>query len=395
MSKEGHDLERTRQITALLCGILTGLVLAIVLALYAAGGFSGLRAAAKYAAVLRLIGREYVADADTDTITDDALSGAVGGLDRWSYYMDAETYAAYQDYSANVYQGIGVTVSKDEETGGFLVHAVNRDGPAQQAGITAGDIIVAVDGNDVTEEDLTYLHDLIQADFGGTAQVSVLHEDGSTETFSVSCEQIFSNPVTYTLLDGGTGYVAIDNFRQGAGAEAIAAIEDLLDEGAERLVFDVRSNPGGQVSELTELLDYLLPEGIVFIRVDKAGNEEIDRSDADCLDLPMAVVMNADSFSAAEYFAAALREYDRAVLVGEATTGKARSQITIPLTDGSAVHLSKYTYLTPQRNDLYEAGGLVPDTEAELTEDERLLLDTGWLEPEDDPQVQAAVEALS
>ena len=202
------------------------------------------------------------------------------------------------------------------------------------------------------------------------------------------------SPVEYQMLDDSVGYIAVANFRKGAGADAVAAAEELIGQGAQALVFDVRNNPGGQVSELEELLDYLLPEGDIFIRADKHGKEVVETSDADCVELPAAVIVNGDSYSAAEYFAAALREYGWAVVVGEATTGKARSQITVSLPDGSAVHISKYTYLTPQRNDLFEAGGIVPDVEQTLTEEERQQYDTGWLEPADDPQVQAAIGAL-
>ena len=289
----------------------------------------------------------------------------------------------------------GGTITKDEATGGFLIMAVTKDGPAQAAGIVRGDIILAVDGEDVTQGDTAFLRSLIQADFGKTAVVTVMHEDGAAENFDVSCEEIYSDPVSSMMLDGAVGYAAIDNFRKGAGSEAVAAIEALLEDGAQSLILDVRSNPGGQVTELTELMDYLLPEGDIFIRADKNGNEEIDTSDASCLEIPMAVLVNGDSYSAAEYFAAALREYGWAVVVGQPTTGKARSQITVALPDGGAVHISHYTYLTPHRVDLYETGGIVPDVVSELSEEEQTLYETGWLEPEDDPQVQAALQALS
>lgn len=372
-------------------GAVLGVLAAFAVLLWHMGGWSGFAAARKYASVLRTLERDYIGAYDAAQITDDALAGAVGGLDAWSYYMDAEEYAAYQDYSANRYQGIGVTIMKDDETGGFLVTDVQRDGPAETAGIVPGDIILAVDGQSVTEGDTEYLRSLIQADFGQQALVTVRHEDGREEDFSVSCEEIYASPVSYELMDGDVGYIIISNFREGAGGEAVAAVDALVAEGARSLVFDVRSNPGGLVSELVELLDHLLPEGDVFIRVDKNGNEQIDRSDAACVELPMAVIVNADSYSAAEFFAAALREYGWAQVVGEATTGKARSQITVELEDGSAVHFSKYSYLTPDRNDLYEAGGLTPDVEVALTEEERQDFDTGWLEPADDPQVQAAL----
>lgn len=376
--------------------MLIGLITAALAVVIVCGGPARLKALVKYAQVMQVIRTEFVGEYDVSEISDAAMSGAIEGLDdKWSYYMDAETYASYQDYSANRYQGIGVTVAKDEVTGGFAVLTVNKDGPAQTAGIVPGDIILAVDGADVTDGDTAYLRSLIQADYGKDAVVTVLHEDGSTQDLAVSCEAIYSSPVSCEMLEGAIGYVAVFNFRQGAGADAIAAAETLIADGAESIVFDVRSNPGGQVSELVELLDYLLPEGDIFVRADKNGHEEVDTSDADWIELPAAVLVNSGSYSAAEYFAAALSEYGRAIVVGEQTTGKARSQITVELRDGSAVHISKYSYLTPLRNDLYLAGGLTPDVEAELTEEQQALYDTGWLEPADDPQVQAAVRALT
>ena len=388
-------MNRKTKATAVLTGVLIGFLAAVILVLAVFGGVAGASSALKYAAVLRVLRTVFVADVDMRSVTDSAMAGAVNGIDdRWSYYMTAEEYEDYTDYSANRYQGIGVTIQKDEETGGFRVLSVNREGPAMRAGIVPDDIILAVDGQDVTTGEATDLRALIQADFGKTALITVRHEDGAEEDIPVSCEEIYSNPVESQMLDGGTGYVAIRNFRDGAAQNAIDAVEELREQGAERLVFDVRDDPGGQLTELVALLDYLLPEGEVFIRSDKAGHETVEVSDADCVDLPMAVIVNGESYSAAEFFAAAMREYDWAVIVGEPTTGKSRSQITVVLHDGSAVHISKYRYLTPHRVDLFETGGLTPDVEIGLSEEEYGQYITGWLEPADDPQVQAAAEAL-
>ena len=388
-------MKNSHTTAALLAGILAGLLAAAILLLAVFGGASGVASALKYAEVLRVLRATFVADVDMQSVTDAAMAGAVSGIDdRWSYYMTAEEYEDYLDYSANRYQGIGVTIQKDEETGGFRIVSVNKNGPAMLAGITVGDIILAVDGQDVTAGETDDLRALIQADFGQDAILTVQHESGLTEEIPVSCEEIYSSPVEYELLDGGVGYVAVRNFRDGAAQGAIDAVEDLLGQGAESLVFDVRDDPGGQLTELVALLDYLLPEGEIFLRSDKAGHESVEVSDASCVELPMAVLVNGDSYSAAEFFAAALREYEWAVVVGEPTTGKSRSQITVELHDGSAVHVSKFRYLTPDRVDLFEAGGLTPDVEVALSEEEYGLFETGWLEPADDPQVQAAVEAL-
>ena len=384
----------SQKATHICAGILAGVLLMGALLVTSFGGFSNIRAAMKYAAVLRAVENHYVGEYDLDDLTDAALSAAVDSLDdNWSYYMNADSYAAYQDYAANRYQGIGVTIQKDEVTGGFIIASLVKDGPAQLAGMLEGDIILAVDGEDVTAGDAAYVRELIQADFGKNATVTALR-DGERLNFTVSCEAVYSAPVEFELL-GSTGYVRIENFREGAAASAIEAVESLREQGAESLVFDVRSNPGGQVSELVDLLDYLLPEGDVFIRADKRGNEVTERSDEACVRLPIAVVINGDSYSAAEFFAAALPEYAWATVVGESSTGKARSQVTLPLRDGSAVHLSKYTYLTPQRNDLYEAGGVTPDVPALLTDEQRAEFDTGWLAPADDPQIQTAIAVVN
>lgn len=378
-----------------ICCMLIGSLVTLAGIIVGAGGFRAFARTAKFAAVMRLVETRFVGDCDMDEAADAAFSGLIASLDdRWSYYMDPESYAAYLDTSANRYQGIGVTILKDAETAGFLIVTIQKDGPAQQAGLQAGDIIMAVDGTDVTAGDAEALRALIQADYGKDALIRFRSPDGTEKEVPVSCREIYTNPVNSQMLDGHVGYVDIDNFRQGAGQEAIDAIQALLAQGADSLVFDVRDDPGGLVSELVKLLDYLLPEGDLFIQSDRRGHETVDRSDADCLELPMAVIVNENSYSAAEFFAAALHDYEWAVTVGQPTTGKARSQVTYGLRDGSAVHLSQYSYLTPARTDLYKTGGIVPDVETALDEEQMTLSQTGWLEPADDAQVRAAVDAL-
>lgn len=389
MSFKGKDAGK-----GLLCG-LAGALAALAIVILGFGGFRSFGRAAKFAAVMRIIATQFVGDYDLDEATDAALATAVDTIDDdWSYYMDAAGYDAYQDYSANLYQGIGVTVQADEATGGFRIALTTRDGPADRAGLVPGDVILAVDDISVQGKAVEDLRALIQADYGQDAVITVRHADGTEEDVSVSCEAIYTSPVSYELLDGHIGYVKITNFRQGAGEDSVAAVEQLLEQGADSFVFDVRDNPGGQVSEMVTILDRLLPEGDLFIRADKHGREHVEESDPVCVELPMAVVVNSESYSAAEFFAAALRDYDWASIAGQPTTGKARSQVTYTLWDGSAVHISRYTYLTPGRTDLYEEGGLEPDSVVSLTEEEQTQYLTGWLEPADDPQVQAAIGLL-
>ena len=155
----------------------------------------------------------------------------------------------------------------------------------------------------------------------------------------------------------------------------------------------MRHNPGGYASELVKVLDYLLPEGELFRTVRYDGKEDVDMSDADCLDVPMAVLVNAGSYSAAEFFAAALRDYEAAVVVGEQTVGKGYFQTTYQLNDGSAVALSIGEYFTPKGKNL-AAVGVTPDVVVTVDEETASAIYYGTLNPEEDPQIQAAVKTL-
>ena len=168
-----------------------------------------------------------------------------------------------------------------------------------------------------------------------------------------------------------------------------------MEQGAKGLIFDVRFNPGGYKKELEQVLDYLLPEGTIFHAVSYDGEEDKTMSDAECLEMPMAVLVNEDSYSAAEFFAAALQEYQWAKVVGTPTTGKGYFQSTFDLSDGSAVNLSIGKYFTPVKGiSLAEVGGLQPDLIEEVDEELYYQLYAGSVKPQDDPQIQAAVKLL-
>ena len=324
--------------------------------------------AMKYLEIKNVIDEKYVGTVNEENVSAAAFDAMVSALgDQWSYYMSPSEYSAYKLYSANQYVGLGVQVDKDAETGGLKITGVNSGTPADNAGLEAGDIILAVAGTDITGMTVGDARSFISSNLGESVKLKIRDKDGNESELSVNCELIYTSPVTYRMLSGSIGYVQILNFDSGAADAAIKAIETLLGQGALGFVFDVRTNPGGLLSELTALLDYLLPSGNIFISVDKAGNQTPTESDSVCLDMPMAVLVNADTYSAAEFFAAALQDYNWAEIVGERTTGKSRSQQTIELSDGSAVHLSTARYLTPAGIDLAEQGGLIPDQEVALT----------------------------
>jgi len=322
------------------------------------GGRDQYKAAQKYIEVQNVIEDKYIGEYDENSIIDSAASAMVESLgDRWSYYMTADQYTAYKLHTSNEYEGIGVTLSKDEKSGGFEIISVIEDTPAETAGLEAGQIIVAVDDEDVTDMTIDELREVITSKVN--SEILIETKDGTQ--YKVDCSVIYNNPVSYEITSDLIGYIRIDNFDAGCGEATKEAIDNLISQGAKSLCFDVRDNPGGMVSELITVLDYILPEGDIFVSVDGSGKETVTQSDNVCLQMQMAVIVNENTYSAAEYFAAALQEYGWATIIGAPTTGKSRSQTTVVLSDGSAVHISNHKYLTPKRVDLADQGGITPD----------------------------------
>lgn len=340
-----------------------------------------------------LILTRFIGEAEQEQLRDAAAEGMIESLDdRWSYYMSAGEFQTHMETANNAYVGIGITITVEEGTEGFSIMVVNENGPAAEAGLQVGDVIIAVEGTSTIGMEASGARDLVRGKEGTQVQITVLR-DGQEQTFSVTRREVKTPVAEYEMLEEGIGLVSIVNFDSRCAEETVAAIETLLDQGAKKLIFDVRNNPGGYAKELVKVLDYLLPEGELFRTVDYAGKENVDMSDADCLDIPMAVLVNGDSYSAAEFFAAAMAEYDAAVVVGEKTSGKGHFQYTYELNDGSAVALSVGKYYTPGGVSL-EGVGITPDVEVSVTEDQGAMIYYGTLDPREDPQIQAAVEAL-
>lgn len=340
-----------------------------------------------------LILERYVGEADRTAMEDAAAQAMVSAIDdRWSYYISAADYQDYLEDMANEYVGIGVTIQVNEEMDGLLVIQVNKNGPAYEAGILPGDVMIAVGGVDIRGMTTDETAALVKGEEGTYVDITFLR-DGVEITFSVERRQVTVEVVTYALLEGNVGLVTIANFHSGCSDAAIAAVKELLDQGAESFIFDVRNNGGGYASELVELLDYLLPEGPLFRTVSYAGEEKVDYSDKKCLDMPMVVLANRNSYSAAEFFAAALVEYEAATFVGEQTTGKGRYQVCYSLSDGSAVNISIGEYFTPNGNNLADIG-VTPDVAVEVDEETFYAIYAGSLAPMEDPQIAAALEVL-
>lgn len=348
---------------------------------------------AKAAEVQEIIETYFIDDYDENTLADGAASGMVDATgDEWSYYLSADEVAAYEESMANAYVGVGITITEDAEAGGMRVEEVVSGGPAEEAGIRMGDLLLAVEGEDVLTLGIDGTRNLVRGEEGTHVNMH-FSRNGTEYDVSVERRSIETPVVTGELLDENIGYIKIDNFDERSAAETIAFVKDLIGQGAEALLFDVRFNPGGYADELVKVLDYLLPEGDLFRSVDYAGREEVDTSDTSCVELPMAVLVNEDSYSAAEFFAAALQEYEWATIVGSQTYGKGNFQTAFYLSDGSMVNLSIGKYYTPGGKSLSETG-VTPDVVVDLDDEQYALLYYNALEQADDPQFQAAIDTL-
>ena len=340
-----------------------------------------------------LIQERFIAEADTTKLQDAAASAMVKATgDRWSYYISAEEYESYAEQMANAYVGVGITIQRQEGNTGFLILEVIPGGPAEEAGLLLEDLLVKVSGTDVREKTVEEVRDLVKGKEGTFVDLTVIRQ-GEPRTVSVERRKVHTPVASWQMLDHNIGLVTIENFDDRCAEETIAAIETLLGEGAEKLIFDVRNNPGGYAHELVKVLDYLLPEGELFRAVHYDGKENVDYSDEKCLQVPMAVLVNGDSYSAAEFFAAALQEYDAAVVVGQQTCGKGYFQTTIHLNDGSAVALSVGKYYTPGGVSLADVG-VTPDKWIETDEETEVLIYYASLDAQDDPYIQEAVKLL-
>lgn len=340
-----------------------------------------------------LIEERFVGEADATAMEDAAAAAMVAALgDEWSYYIPAADYRSYLEDMSNSYVGIGITIVLRED-GYPEVVDVTEGGPAEAANLQVGDVILKANDQDCAQLGMDGTRNVVRGEEGTTVQLTLLRGE---EELVVDVERKYFEVAVaeYQMLADHIGYVRIVNFDERCAEETLAAIEDLLNQGASSLLFDVRNNPGGYKDELVEILDYLLPEGDLFISEYYDGDREVDTSDADCLHIPMAVLVNGESYSAAEFFAAALKDYDAATVVGEKTYGKGYFQQTYKLSDGSAVGLSVGKYYTPKGENL--AGvGVVPDVEVTVDEEMFWEIYYGNVDWTEDPQILSAIETLN
>lgn len=341
-----------------------------------------------------VIDRMFIGNVDEGYMTDVMAAAMVASLDdQWSYYVPADQYQLYQEQHTNSYVGIGVTIRILEDGSGFEIQQVEPNGPAKEGGILPGDVIVAVDGSRVSDIGTDAAQERISGQEGTGVQLTVLREQQEL-VIELTRRSILVEVASGKMVTDTIGYIQISNFNERCAQETLEIFKELEEQGAKAMIFDVRFNPGGYVSEMVDVLDFLLPAGVLFQTEDYAGRTAQETSDADCKDIPMAVLINGDSVSAAEFFAAALTEYDYAITVGQPTLGKGYFQQGIELSDGSLVNLSIGKYYTPKGVSLAEVGGLQPDIPVDVDEETMAKIYAEVLSEEEDIQLQTAIAEL-
>lgn len=342
--------------------------------------------------IMKIMDMYYLEEYDEDAMIDGMLTGMLAAVgDPYTGYYDEESYSSLMESSEGIYYGIGVVVSQRIDTGEVYVVNPYDDCPGAEAGMLPGDIIYMVAGTEVTGMDLNEVVALIRGAEGTTVDITVLHENDTELTeLQVERREIQVHTVEHQVMENNIGYVQITQFDEITTEQFKEAMDDLKSQGIEGLIVDLRDNPGGSLTTVIDILDTLLPKGTYTYLVDKNGNREDYKGKHNAsYNYPMVVLVNENSASASELFTGAVRDYDKATIVGTTTFGKGIVQQIFPLRDGSGMKVTMAKYYTPSGVCIHKTG-IEPDVVVELDEGEY----PSTIEFEEDEQWQKAVEIL-
>ncbi|MBQ8304694.1 MAG: S41 family peptidase [Blautia sp.] len=348
---------------------------------------------AKIIALEQLIDAYYLGEKDEEKLADGMYKGLVSGLgDPFSRYYTAEEYSDESADSHGSYEGIGVSMT-DAPDGGALIVMCYEGGPAERAGLLPGDIISAINGTDCLTLTLEQISEMCRNSGGNSVELTILRGEDSEELlFDVPIENVELLSVYGEMLEDHIGYIRIEEFKGVTARQYSETYAMLASQGMEKLIVDLRNNPGGYVSQVCDVLREILPEGLIVYTEDKDGVREEERCDgAHYIGMPLAVLVNDKSASAAEIFAGAVQDYGIGTIIGEKTFGKGVVQSIRTFRDGSAVKLTNSHYYTPLGHDI-NGEGITPDLEIQLEED--VILASGQSH-DNDTQLQAAVRVVS
>ncbi len=345
-----------------------------------------------------LVDEEYLFEEEINT--EEAENGMYRGLveglnDKYSTYYSPEELNSFMEDTNGSYCGIGALVSQDPETGIISIVRVFNGSPAEEAGLLGGDMIYKVDGNEVTGMDLTLMvNNYIRGEENTDVVVTVYRESEKDYLdLTVTRRFIDVETVTHKMLENKIGLVTVMQFDIVTSDQFKAAVDDLLSQGMEKLIVDLRDNPGGEVNTVVSMVDYLLEDkGVIMSIANKKGKKDTYMTgDQHSVKIPTAVLVNGNSASASEIFTGAMQDYGAATVIGTQTFGKGIMQTLFTLNNGGGVKLTTDHYYTPNGTDLH-GHGVTPDIVVELDEEVSGL---AVIPEEKDNQLQEAIRHLN
>lgn len=356
------------------------------------------RISSKLGQLEEIVNEIYLFNDKSDVAKEEAgiYKGYLYGLnDPYAAYYTAEELNSFMDETKGSYSGIGAAVSQNMQTGISTIIRVYNNTPAEEAGILPGDIIFAVNGEEVTGIDLTILvNDYIKGKEGTDVKITMFREhENEYKDFTVTRRKLDIPTVESKMLENNIGYILVSEFDGITTSQFTKAIEDLTAQGMKKMIVDLRNNPGGDLEAVSDMVDYIIPDDKTIVTVsNKNGVEEVKSSDdGHKMDMPIAILVNENSASASEVFTGALKDYKMATVVGVKTFGKGIVQSLIPLSDGSGLKLTTAHYYTPGGTDIHGVG-ITPDVEVELDEEVATMI---VIPEEKDNQLQSAIEVLN
>ena len=344
----------------------------------------------KTSVLQNIIDRYFLFDEDMTKLEDGIYAGMMNGLgDPYTVYYTKEEYKALNEDTEGKYSGIGAVVSQNPNTKIITIVKIFDNSPANDAGLQVGDIIYKIDGEEVAGTDMDILvKTKIRGEEGTSFKMTVLRGDERKEVeLDLTRRSIEVETVAGKMLDNNIGYIAVSQFDAVTSEQFKSNIESLQSQGMTKLIVDRRGNPGGLLDQVVDMLDYILPDGLVLYTEDKYGKREEYYSDGSHeLKIPMVVLVNENSASASEVFTATFRDFEWGTVVGKTTFGKGIVQNVLPLGDGTAVKITTQHYYPPSGYDLHKVG-IKPDLEVDLNEGAKIGTDS-------DNQLSAAIDIL-
>ncbi len=339
-----------------------------------------------------MIDEEYLGEISTDKLEEGVYAGLIYGLgDVYSRYYTKDEYEQESVTTEGSYVGIGVAMQK-YTAGGVQIVECYKGSTAEEAGVKVDDVITAINGEDITDTELQDVVSMIKDNEDKDVVLTVQRKGEDTQEITVKVSNVELPSVFGEMLDENTGYIQITEFKGVTVEQYEEVFADLKEQGMERLVVDLRDNPGGLLNVVCDILRDILPEGLIVYTEDKNGNRSEETCDGkNPLDMTLAVIVNGNSASASEIFAGAVKDYGIGTIVGTTTYGKGVVQSIRQLSDGSAVKLTIANYYTPKGNSINKTG-IRPDVEVELSPE---LLNQEEITHEEDNQLQAALNSLN